>query len=92
MTRIGIRELRQNASVYLAMVKAGQVVEVTERGRLIATIQAPSAEMTDREEWLASGHLLAAKHHFAMTAQRYPVGGGLSASEVLEESRAERIR
>jgi antitoxin (DNA-binding transcriptional repressor) of toxin-antitoxin stability system len=34
--RIGIRELRQNASRYLALVKAGQTVEVTERGELVA--------------------------------------------------------
>lgn len=31
MERIGIRELRQNASRYLAKVKTGETVEVTER-------------------------------------------------------------
>jgi prevent-host-death family protein len=36
MARIGVRELRQNASRYLALVKAGETVEVTERGVLVA--------------------------------------------------------
>jgi antitoxin (DNA-binding transcriptional repressor) of toxin-antitoxin stability system len=31
MRRIGIRELRQNASVYIRLVKAGETIEVTER-------------------------------------------------------------
>jgi prevent-host-death family protein len=33
---IGIRELRQNASRYVGMVKAGRRIAVTERGRLVA--------------------------------------------------------
>jgi prevent-host-death family protein len=38
MQRIGVRELRQNASRYLARVASGEVVEVTQRGRLVARI------------------------------------------------------
>jgi prevent-host-death family protein len=33
---IGIRELRQHASQYVAMAKRGERVAVTERGRLVA--------------------------------------------------------
>jgi len=33
---IGIRELRQHASQYVALAKGGQRVAVTERGRLVA--------------------------------------------------------
>ena len=36
MTTIGIRELRQNASKYIAMVKNGECVEITDRGRPVA--------------------------------------------------------
>ena len=36
MERIGVRQLRQHASRYLDRVKAGETVEVTERGRLVA--------------------------------------------------------
>ena len=38
MLRIGVRELRQNASRYLAKVKAGETIEVTERGVLVARL------------------------------------------------------
>jgi prevent-host-death family protein len=38
MERIGVRELRQHASRYLARVRAGETVEVTDRGRPIARL------------------------------------------------------
>ena len=38
MERIGVRELRQNASQYLDRVAAGEVIEVTQRGHLVARI------------------------------------------------------
>lgn len=38
MRSIGIRELRQHASVYLRLVEAGETVEVTDRGRPIALL------------------------------------------------------
>jgi len=36
MKSIGVRELRQHASEYLRMVKAGETIEVTERGEPVA--------------------------------------------------------
>ncbi len=38
MDRVGVRELRQNLSVYLRRVKAGQSLEVTERGEPVAQL------------------------------------------------------
>lgn len=58
MTRIGVRELRQNASVYLAQVKAGEVVEITERGTLIAVMRAPSPQAATREVLIAAAATL----------------------------------
>ncbi len=43
MMSIGIRELRQNASRYVRLAKAGQRVAVTERGTLVAYL-VPAAE------------------------------------------------
>jgi prevent-host-death family protein len=43
MERVGVRELRQNLSVYLRRVKQGQRLEVTERGRVVARLE-PIAE------------------------------------------------
>jgi prevent-host-death family protein len=38
MERIGVRELRQNASRYLKRVEAGESFEVSDRGRPVARI------------------------------------------------------
>lgn len=38
MNRVGVRELKQNASAVLERVRNGQSVEVTDRGRPIALI------------------------------------------------------
>lgn len=44
MRRIGIRELRQQASKYLRDVERGDTVEVTDRGRPIARLVPVPAE------------------------------------------------
>jgi len=36
MTTVGIRQLRQNASVYLRRVEAGETIQITTRGRPVA--------------------------------------------------------
>ncbi len=36
MRAIGIRELRQNASVYLRRVESGETIRITDRGRAVA--------------------------------------------------------
>ena len=36
--RVGVRELRQNLSVYLARVKAGETLDVTEHGQPVAQL------------------------------------------------------
>jgi prevent-host-death family protein len=38
MQRIGVRELRQHASRYLARVAQGEQIEVTDRGRPVAML------------------------------------------------------
>lgn len=48
MERIGVRELRQNASAYLARVALGESIEVTDRGRPVALLVPPAAD-----EWAA---------------------------------------
>ncbi|HVQ99826.1 MAG TPA: type II toxin-antitoxin system prevent-host-death family antitoxin, partial [Mycobacterium sp.] len=48
MERIGVRELRQHASRYLDRVKAGESIEVTERGTPVAVL-VPAARDEVRE-------------------------------------------
>ena len=55
---IGVRELRQYASTYLARVKAGEALTVTERGRPIARL-VPVREGEDdwQARWIAEGRM-----------------------------------
>ena len=47
MERVGVRELRQNLSVYLRRVRRGETLEVTERGEPVALLQ-PIVAADDR--------------------------------------------
>ena len=54
-SRVGVRELRQNLSVYLDRVKAGESLTVTEHGHIIATLGPASKTMTPIERLIAEG-------------------------------------
>src|SRR5260370_21931035 len=54
MEKVGIRELRQNASAGLRRVAAGEVVEGTDRGRALARI-VPMHEASRLEQLQAEG-------------------------------------
>ncbi|HUY25220.1 MAG TPA: hypothetical protein VMV09_07960, partial [Candidatus Saccharimonadales bacterium] len=82
--------LRQHASRYLALVKAGGQIEVTERGRLIALLVGPSPTRTARERLLERGTLLPASQPFTLPGRRSLPEGGTPATKALEELRSER--
>jgi prevent-host-death family protein len=88
---IGVRELRQNASRYLRLVKAGERVAVTDRGELIAYLvpasEAPGS-ILDRLE--AAGQLRRGIGSLAevVSPEQLPPGAR-SPSEVLDEMRNE---
>ena len=46
VTAVGVRELRQNLSVYLARVRRGETLTVTERRQVVAVL-APAARSSD---------------------------------------------
>jgi prevent-host-death family protein len=56
MERIGVRELRQNASLYLRRVEAGETIEVTDRGRPVAILAPIQSSLRDR--LIAEGRLI----------------------------------
>lgn len=56
MKRIGIRELRQQASKHLRDVENGETIEVTDRGRPVARI-VPIKPMGVIESLIASGRM-----------------------------------
>jgi prevent-host-death family protein len=56
--RVGVRELRQNLSVYLDRVKDGETLEVTERGRPVARLAPlPASEQSAYERLVAEGSI-----------------------------------
>jgi len=94
MERIGVRELRQNASRYLALVKAGETVEVTERGVLVAVLAPPGGPRSTRDLLIATGRLVAAASPTGRLRSSRPVpiaDGEQSNEELLEAEREERL-
>ncbi len=58
MVSIGIRELRQHASRYVRMAKAGHRIPVTERGKLVAYLVPAQDSGTLLDRLAASGNYL----------------------------------
>jgi prevent-host-death family protein len=54
-SKVGVRELRQNLSVYLRRVKAGEALEVTERGHVVALLVPLPEHDTPLERLVAAG-------------------------------------
>lgn len=94
MERIGVRELRQHASRYLALVKVGETVEVTERGKLIAILAPPGGERSARERLIAAGRLIPAANPTGRIQSSRPVPsitGEPTNQELLDAEREERL-
>jgi len=53
--RIGIRELRQHASVYVDLAEKGQTVDITHRGRLVARLVPAGDAESPLERLIAAG-------------------------------------
>lgn len=58
--RVGVRELRQNLSVYLDRVKGGETLDVTEHGHLVAQL-VPAHPRSVLEQMVADGRITPAK-------------------------------
>lgn len=84
MERIGLRELRQHASRYIARVARGETVEVTQRGRLVARIV--PARPDTWEEMIARGDIVAAESPNRLE-DIDPIDYGVDLSEVLLQMR-----
>ena len=94
MERVGVRELRQNASRYLAMVKDGKTVEVTERGDLVAVLVPPGEARSARDNLVAAGRLIPAAAPSGRLRSPHPVpikAGEPTNAELLDAERQERL-
>lgn len=93
MEQVGVRELRQNLSRYLAEVKQGESFAVTERGREVARLSpsgpadAPLARLiAERGATMPRGDLLS-----RVRESNTPPASGPPSSEILGELREERL-
>jgi prevent-host-death family protein len=87
METIGVRELQQHASAALRRVARGETIGVTERGRLVAVLTAPSAT-TGAAALVASGRVLPARR--AAADLPAPVAASRGTADVLDELRGDR--
>jgi prevent-host-death family protein len=85
MDRIGVRELRQHASRYLARVVNGETFEVTDRGRPVARLVPIHAETWD--DLIAAGKVTRADDD-ADVADEAPADYAINASAALAAMRA----
>lgn len=82
--------MRQHASRYLNLVKAGETVEVTERGALVALLVPPGPPATARARLIASGHLRPAAAPFVLPTRIPATPGAPETGAILDELREER--
>jgi prevent-host-death family protein len=91
MDRIGVRELRNQASQVVRRAKAGERLIITVDGRAAAQIGplSPSERTADLQELLASGAVVAPRTHAPPDPPR-PIraaGAGRSSTDVLHRLR-----
>jgi prevent-host-death family protein len=84
MQRIGVRELRQHASRYLALVARGEQIEVTDRGRPVARLVPVQSSRWDD---LVTSQRIAAPTDANDIVDEAPIEYGLDATGVLKSMR-----
>jgi prevent-host-death family protein len=84
MDRIGVRELRQHASRYLARVARGEQIEVTDRGRPVALLMPVRSSTWDD---LLASRRVAAPADTGDVLDEEPLDYRLDATRVLQSMR-----
>lgn len=88
--RVGIRELRQNLSRYVARTVRGESFEVTDRGQPVGRLVPPSTGDAWLDELVAAGLVRPARRRSAAFPRPRPSDGG-SITDALEAEREERL-
>lgn len=91
--QVGVRELRQNLSVYLDRVKEGERLEVTEHGRPVALLVPLPADDDPLDRLIAEGRAIPATRDLQEVLRQYPprpaLPGEKPLSVILQEMRDE---
>lgn len=88
--RVGVRELRQNLSVYLRRVEAGETLTVTDRRRPVAVL-APLPDDPLERRLTELGAIRARRDLIANLPPPIPVPPGVSIAEILDDVREDRV-
>ena len=89
-SRVGVRELRQNLSVYLRRIDRGERFEVTDRGRPVALLVPLPSGLSPLQRLIAEGRVRAPKGD----PRDLPPPAGepnTSVSEALRQDREDRF-
>jgi prevent-host-death family protein len=85
--QIGIRELRDNLTATIRRVRAGETIEITHHRERVAVLAPARADRIDR---LHAASDITPGVPLDEPLRRYPVMGAITASDALQEDRAER--
>ncbi len=92
--RVGVRELRQNLSVYLERVVAGERFDVTDRGLVVAMLIPIPPAATLVERLVAEGRAIQAtrdSRSLPPLRGKIPADLGKRLQRALQESREDRL-
>jgi prevent-host-death family protein len=88
--RVGIRQLRQNLSRYVARTARGESFDVTDRGRPVGRLVPPATGEAWLDALIAEGRVRPAERRSHEFPRPKPSDGG-SITEALEAEREERL-
>ena len=88
---VGVRELRQNLSVYLEKVKQGARYTVTEHGHVVAELRPAPAVENPIQRLINEGLATPAKRSIRDLPKPLPAKRGRSLSKILTELREDRF-
>lgn len=89
--RVGVRELRQNLSVYLRRVARGERLEVTDRGHVVAVLAPALEAVSVLDRLVAEGRATPPKGNLLELGPPRRARLRISASAALEEIRSDRV-
>jgi len=90
-SRVGVRELRQNLSVYLDRVKEGETLTVTEHGRIVAVLRPPMGGDTAIDRLIADGRVVPPTSPLSARAAPRRVALTQPMSDILDDIRQDRL-
>lgn len=90
MDRVGVRELRQNASALLRRVEGGESIDITNHGHVVGRLVPANGPARSRDDLIASGDL---RPGHGDPLRVHPVtlpAGSPTSRQILDELREER--